>query len=423
MAGENENTRNIINRLLGNLNEDENLNESRIIYDENHPERMLPSLEQRFRKREHSLGNNPAFPEGDERHFEEKVISKRYKDVITSAKRQFGVEELDNNTIMREMMGMVQSSMQIEGRHKRRLEELAIRMIREEFDMTEDDVEIEVTIVSHPMEINMNGTQQNSSPIELEEIEHESHADIENINKEVYKRRFLNAMIQGNAKKSSHMFHMVEDELTEMDPRLPSQYGKMMTAADYAYYMVDGIEDAVAGGLVKVEFPQNEGDKPKIIAKALVFPVLVHELCKGAMEILSSHGLPEDADVRKQVIGKADFLGAEPDDMRIGPGLWENFCNALPENGFGIKHHVYAEIAAMPADEFNETMREIQAGTNVGKAKLAEICDTINGEIAEDESNAALDQFGDIDLDEGPDDGTIDNPDDLDDLDIDELFS
>lgn len=417
-----ENTRDIISRLLGRSRSNgENLNESRIQYDENHSERMLPRLEQQLRKRQHSLGEHPAFPTGDERHFEEKLISKRYKDVVTNVKRRFGTDSVDNQTLMREMFGMVQDSMMCENNHKVQLQELAEKMIRDEFDMSTEDVEIIAELTPF---IDTEGTQKKPSPVQIDEMEFNKHEDIENANGEVYKRRFLNAMIQGNAKKSSHMFHMVEDELAEMDPRLPNMYGKMMSAADYAYYMVDNIEEAVTGGMVRVVFPTNENEKPKIIAQAMVFPVLVHELCKGAMELLSSHGLPEDDKVREFVIGKADFLDAEPWDMRLGPGLWENFCNALPDDSFDIKHHVYMEVASLPVDEFNQTMKEIQAGTVAGKEKIAEICENIKGELSEEEYNTSLaSSGGDMDYDDGPDDGLIDNPDGLDDIDIDDMFN
>ena len=53
-------------------------------------------------------------------------------------------------------------------------------------------------------------------------------------------------------------FHMVDDELTEMDPRLPNKYAKMMAAADYMYYVIPKMENGVSGGVVRVIFPTKD---------------------------------------------------------------------------------------------------------------------------------------------------------------------
>jgi hypothetical protein len=49
----------------------------------------------------------------------------------------------------------------------------------------------------------------------------------------------------------------------------------------------------------------------------MVFPVLIHELVKGVGSIISSW-FTYLSKMGKYVISKADFLSAEPWDMRIG---------------------------------------------------------------------------------------------------------
>jgi hypothetical protein len=97
---------------------------------------------------------------------------------------------------------------------------------------------------------------------------------------EVYKRRFVNAMIQGAAKTCNHMFHMVNNELEDIDPKLSNLYKKMMTSADYVYYVIPKMENGINGGVVKVTFPTKDNSKILIEAEAMVFPVLIHELVK-----------------------------------------------------------------------------------------------------------------------------------------------
>jgi hypothetical protein len=183
---------------------------------------------------------------------------------------------------------------------------------------------------------------------------------------------------------------MVDDELTDMDPRLPNKYNKMMSAADYMYYVIPNMENVVTGGVVKVDFPNKDNEKVIINAEAMVFPVLIHELVKGVMEILSSHGLPKNKKLAKYVINKADYLSAEPWDMRLGPALWERFTNNIEPDDFNIKHHIYSELVALPVNEFNYKMREILANTKEGKKIISELVSSIKDEFQQEQFNEAM---------------------------------
>lgn len=404
----------LISDMLGKIKKGEPINEGRIKYDEQHSERMLPKLEQELRERKHSLGDHPIFPESDEMHFEEKIMAERFTDIVREVKRHFNVNDIDNSKIIMDMYPMVKECMEIESKNKKALEELAVRMIREEYDIPEDLVDIEAELVT---EINMDGTKINTSPITIEEADFDSYEDIQNANAEVYKRRFVNALNQGAAMKTNHMYHMVDDDLTKIDPTLPTKYGKMMSAADYMYYIMDNIDTspAVAGGLVRLELPkcQGCGQKPKVKAQALVFPVLVHELVKGVMELLASHGLPKDPKVRNYVLGKADYLKAEPWDMRLGPALWGKLTNTIPPEDFHLKHYLYSDLVQLPTEQFNETMREIMAGTNRGKQIVGEMLTEIKKDLQREDFNKSMDERRQK---ANNDSGYIDNPDELDDF-------
>jgi len=373
--------------LLKSLNKKNTprLNEG-VVYGDNISERMHPQLEQELAERKHSLGKHPAIPEGDENNFEQKIMGKRFSEVVNRYKRAFDVEDIENSQLMMQMMPMVHETMALEAKHKKDLENLAEKMIREEYDMSEDVVEIKAKLSPNIM---LEGTKKHPTP-KSNDYQFESHEDIVNAKGEVYKRRFLNAMIQGAAKKTNHMFHMVDDELTNMDPRLLNRYSKVMSAADYMYYIIPKMENGTNGGVVKVTFPTAENPKAIIEAEAMIFPVLIHELVKGVMELLSGHGLPKDKKLGDYVIDKADFLAAEPWDMRIGPALWDRFTDCIEADDFHLKHHLYTELASMPVKEFNENMQEILAGTNKGKKVVKKIMDSVKQELKEEEFNEAI---------------------------------
>ena len=181
----------------------------------------------------------------------------------------------------------------------------------------------------------------------------------------------------------------------------------MMTAAEYIDYIIPSMDEGTVGGMVKVEYPTKNNPKAIIHAQAMVFPVLIHEIVKGVMELLSAHGLPKDKKLIEYVTNKADFLAAEPWDMRLGPALWSKFTDAIDSDDFNLKHHVYSELAALPAKEFHIKMKEILAGTKEGKKIIKDIIDIVKQDLQHDEYSKALSDLGIEDpenIDENEDD-------------------
>jgi hypothetical protein len=377
----------IVENALKKANNPKTLNEG-VVYPEGMSERMHKKLEEDLLNGNHSLGKHPVFPEGDEAMFEEKIMGERFSEVAKRYKRTFDVDSIENRDVMREMMPMVYETIGLETKHRKALCKLAEEMIREEFNMSKDVVEIHAELTT---EINMVGTKKNPKPM-TSEMQFKNHDEMVNAKDEVYRRRFMNAMIQGAAKKCNHMFHMVDDELTDLDPRLPNKYSKMMAAADYMYYIIPEMENGVNGGVVRVQFPTTSNPKAIIYAQAMVFPVLIHELVKGVMELLSAHALPKNKKLGEYVINKADFLAAEPWDMRLGPGLWSRFTNMIEPDDFHLKHHIYSELALLPVREFNVKMREIMAGTKEGKKIIQGIVSEVKTGLQEDEFNDAMNE-------------------------------
>jgi hypothetical protein len=355
------------------------LNES-LVYPEGLEERMHPRLEKELVNQETSLGKHPIFPEGDETTFEQKIMGDRFNEVVKRYKTAHNTDSIDKAKAMLQLFPLVKTTMQLEEDHRKELEDLAVKMVREEFDMDENVVEIEATLT--PI-IDIEGTKKNPKPVKSE-MEFKNHDEIVQSKDEVYKRRFVNAMIQGASKKCNHMFHMAEDELADLDPKLSNLYSKMMSNADYMYYIIPDMENGVNGGVVRVEFPTKENPKVKIIAQAMVFPVLIHELVKSVMEVLSAKGLPKKK-MGKFVIDKADYLAAEPWDMRIGPALWSRFTGVFEPEDFHLKHHVWSDLVVLPPKEFNSKMREIMAGTKEGKKIIKDILGDVKLDMQKDE--------------------------------------
>lgn len=357
------------------------------VYSNTHQERMHPNIEKELMDRKHSLGVHPAMPDGADIPFENKIVGDRFDEIVKRYKRVFDVDSIDNRSVMTSMIPMVDEILVLEADHKKELIELAISMVREEYDMSEDVVEINAELIE---QIPLDGTSKKVSEEDVNDIEWDSHDHISNINDAVYKRRMLNALIQGAAKKCNHMFHMVDSELADINPRLPNKYSKIMATADYMYYIIPKMENSVVAGIVDVEFPTRQNKKAVINVKAMIFPVLIHEIVKGVMELLSANGLPKDKKEADFVVGKADILGMENWDIRLGSALWGKFMDCLDVNDYNIKHHIYTELVKLPPKEFHAKMKEVLANTKLGKQIVKEISNEVKKDLQQDEFNDAV---------------------------------
>lgn len=198
-------------------------------------ERMDQSIEERILNRETAIGDHPALPKGGVRGFDQRLLLDRFLEVVNRYKDAFDVNEIDSEEAKMMSNRLLTDCMESEKPHRKKLEELAIEMIREEYDLSEDSIIIEAKLVDKVL---MANKLTNTGSDENFKMEFESHADIENAEAEVMNRRFINCMIQGAATRCNHMFNLKEKELQELDPRLPSKYKKLMSSADYMYFVV-----------------------------------------------------------------------------------------------------------------------------------------------------------------------------------------
>ena len=395
------------------------------------PERMSPDVEGKINRGETPLSKNPAFPDiqGGQvpQTFEQLIASKRFKDVVDKVKRYTGQENISGqNALMQLQMAMmrgVQELFRIQANHKEYLENLAVDLVRKEMGVRPDQLQYDAKLVGMG-EIDMEGFSKHGEEPEEEEIEQnfqQQEEDIEDFitaferfDIEKAKRRFINALIQGSSKKGHYMFELVRDELDRIDPRLLNLYGVVMSVNDLMYWVLpDQMMDMMmsqsgVGGKEEVDI---ETDPPTVKARGLFFPILVHELIKGTMEVLGTQGLPDDPKQAEMVMGSTDTLANEIWDLRLGPVLWEKFLTAYPERLFEedkkfIQSYLFARFSALSADEFFKLAKMILRGdakaTSILDRMVTEIVNHLNEVHDEDDEDSS--NYGDEDDDIDPDD-------------------
>ena len=382
------------------------LNEAPIDYEG--PERIEPGIERKITSKETPYHNFPAIPKMD-KDFIELISSKRFKDSVDKVRRYVGNTRViqGNNPLNQLMMTVMQSMQQIIGiqmRNKEDLEQLAIKLVKKEMGIPEGAMQFKAELVMQPMGA-AEGMQSEPELPSEEEIE-EFMGDMENFNLERSKRRFINSLIQGAAFKGGHMYVLVSKELNNIDPSLLNLYGVSQALMEHAYWIFPDMEGMAGGGGGQMGQSEvdEETDPPTVSAKAVTFPLLVHELVKGVYEIFGSHGLPDDPKQQEMILNAEDTLPSEIWDSRLGPIFWEKFMATYPMELFDedkkhIQHYLFMRFSALDAKEFFRIAQLILNDDPKGKQFIQRLVDGIVNDLKKQAYKEALPDEDDDDID------------------------
>lgn len=395
------------------------------------PERMDIGIQSKLEKGETPMSDNPALPRKDDdefdNSFEQLIASKRFKDVVQLVKRYTGLRDVSPNQLMNLqglMMNAVSKIKEIENRNKKYLENLSIELVEKELAIPDGAFQYEVTLTSMPGQIDMSKMRTEPEEFDDEDVveqfgvqSDEAEDDLENFmaafekfDLEKAKRRFINSLIQGASKKGHYMFHLVKKELDRLDPNLLNLYGVIMSVNDLLYWILpDQLTMSAAQqgqGMEGKEEVDDQTDPPTIKAQGLFFPILVHELIKGIMEVFGTQGLPDDPKSAEMVMKSQDTLPYEIWDLRLGPVIWEKFTESYPDKLYEddmreIQNYLFSRFSSLTTEEFFELAKMIMSGSLEGKKIVEKMVDEIIEDLrSQDYEDAMSDQDDDEDDDE-----------------------
>ena len=340
------------------------------------PERMAGDVEKKITGKETPYHNFPAIPNMD-RDFIELISSKRFKDSVDKVRTAMGdTRTIQGSNALMQLMGTVGQAMQklvmIQNQNKKQLEDLAIELVKNELGIPDGAMQFKAELVGQPMGA-AEGMQSEPEMPSEEEVE-ELMGDMENFNLEREKRRFINSLIQGAAFKGGHMYNLVKNEINDINPQLMNLYAVTQSLMEHAYWIFPNMEGMAGGGGGQMGQSEvdEETDPPTVSAKAVTFPLLVHELVKGVYEIFGSHGLPDDPRQQEMILNAEDTLPAEIWDSRLGPIFWEKFMASYPielfdEDKKHIQHYLFMRFSALNAEEFMKVSKMILKGDPLGQ--------------------------------------------------------
>ena len=384
------------------------LNEAPIDYEG--PERMEPGVERKITSKQTPYHDFPAIPSGD-RDYLELISSKRFKDSVEKVRRALGDTRViqGGNPLMNLMMTtypLLNRIMGIQNRNKSKLEQLAIDLVKKELGIPDGAMNFKAELISSPMSP-AEGMQSKPELPSEEDID-EFMGDVETFNLERAKRRFINSLIQGAAFKGGHMFNLVSSELNDIDPQLMNLYTTTQSLMEHAYWLFPDMEGMAGGGGGQLGQSDidPETNPPTVKAKAVTFPLLVHELVKGVYEVFGTHGLPDDPRQQEMIIKAEDTLPAEIWDSRFGPIFWEKFLEAHPDELFEddkkhIQHYLFMRFSKLEAEEFFKVVKLVLSNNPKGAEFIKRMVDEIIDELKSYEAETSMsDEDDDDDLDD-----------------------
>jgi hypothetical protein len=252
-------------------------------------------------------------------------------------------------------MQLLPQIIEAEKPYRDQLVELAKEILLKAYPIVEQTgIEIEAEIVE-PGALNM---QQSNEPDEEEVSQFIEKAGID-------RRRIINSITQGASIRGTKAFYIFKDILDVMDDTLVDQYNEIIGNA-YGIYDDDNAiammlammsqNSASQGGESEVDWDDEEGTLV-IKAKAIIFPILIHELVKGLYEILSLQGFSGDAEKNKQIVSKVDKATNEPEDLRYGKFIYDALAKHIidsPYDPIKLRELFFIEVYKLPDTEFHE---------------------------------------------------------------------
>lgn len=339
-----------------------------------------------LRNHKTSLGTHPAFPEEEDMAFDAMLTRDRFEEAVTNA-RKLNLIDYSADAINRELKETVKKCKEIEKNFKTQLENLCYNFIIDLFQVPTGLVNFTCSLVEKVDDAQA-PTHNDNEKMSFENIPHRDR-----LIRSVYKRRIINAIITGGAIRMSYVNKNLVGEIYDLCPELPGLYRKMITLNDYLLFTKNNMgisEKKKKQGGISYLVLGNDTTMNKITAEGEIFPILLHESIRGFLEMFASYGLPKTQEECKYVLSKADFLEAEPWDMRIGPALWDRLMEAFGNPNTDKIPLILTILFSQSTKKFNAILQEIFAGTRRGERMARKIVSKAEYMLEEDDFNELM---------------------------------
>lgn len=316
-----------------------------------------------------------------------------YADIIAKLEEYIEVP-YDQSEVMQIMMagmGCLGQIKSFERGNEKYLEGLALETVLNlpEFAQAKEAAEAGELIINVKLTdvVDMVGLQEEVKEeidLNLPEFEDDFEMQAADLDEENLKRRFINTLIQGAAQSKMYLFETLEDGLNELNENAVRLYGMLLSTANFGYW-IQGNQPPGSAGEESVDI--DEDGNGEINAKAVIFPLLIHEIVKGLAEWVAMAGLPEHDDIANNVIGNQDTFKNEVHDLMLGEKYWRMLENAVGEENRHLLYNVFLKLVELEAvdesieDSFKAVIKKIITNPEQGKQIIQNLIKDIENEL------------------------------------------
>jgi hypothetical protein len=325
-----------------------------------------------------SLGAHPSFPPEEEVSFDMLVTQSRFEEVIAKV-NTVNIDSYHPRDVEKHLRNLIDKCKEIELNFKQKLENICYNYVIDLFKVPDGLVAFDCKLVE--VVDSDKAPVQDTETIEFDNIKQRSR-----LHDAVYKRRIINAIITGGALRLSWIDKQLIGEIYELSPELPSIYRDIIILNDYLLFTKNntGISESnkKQSGISYLTIG-NDTTKNKVSVEAEIFPVLLYESIRGFLEMFAAYGLPASKRECAYVMSKADFINAEPWDMRMGPELWDYIMDIFNNPETENIPLLLTTLFSQRTEKFNAILQEIFGETKNAKtiadkiwAKVQMVLDT-----------------------------------------------
>ena len=312
-------------------------------------------------------------------HYRPDILSgEEYKRCLELFERRLPSEHAlqTPNSIVRLQMQMVmidKAMFNKEMRHIEELKQIAVETIRSLFDIPEHVV----ILPEIGRNLSVNQEDQDDNPVLSLDPEQQRR-----MHQEIQKRVILNGLVHGAAMhiwKSAH--YIIKEQIDSLDPMLMPLYDQYTTSVGWLIWQMspDDAQAEIAGGASaqgfnRLEFEEEGEPECNVHCHAINFPVLLHEVTKGAMDYLICHGIPQDfsEDELRYYYATADSYENEIWHYLLSPAVWSKLIEAADVDSQEIPL-VIARLTQLNYQELTDVLKACIDGKDLGQVKLKSI--------------------------------------------------
>lgn len=234
------------------------------------------------------------------------------------------------------------------------LEMVAVQMVTDAYPIVDyANIKI-IASIGDDMDIEMNPNNEDPSTPDFGEDDPEKLKS---------KRRIINGITQGASIRGAFGFMLFKEYLDQINPELVDKYNEILKLVFGTYDDDNAIAMMLAaiaqgqkmqGGESEMEY-DDENDQFIVKAKALCFPMLVHEIVKGLYEIIGTEGFGSDKEKNQAIINAVDKVSNEPEDLRYGKFIYDAISKLYISSDVEdprVRELFFASVYKLSDDEF-----------------------------------------------------------------------